>query len=128
MIQATQTQQTREQLDALALAHRILEIFEEKQAENLVLLDMRPVTLIADYFLIGTTASGRQSRAVVDEVTTRIKEEMGTRPLGVHGKPESGWIILDYGSVIVHVFAPEKREYYDLEGLWADAPVVVKVA
>ncbi len=127
MIQATQAQQTREDLDALTLAHRILEIFEEKQAEDLVLLDMRPVTLIADYFLIGTTESDRQSRAVVDEVTTRIKEEMGTRPLGVYGHPDSGWIILDYGSVVVHVFAPEKRAYYDLEGLWAEAPVVVKV-
>jgi len=112
----------------LALAHRILEIFEEKQAEDLLLLDMRPVTLIADYFLISTTTSARQSRAVIDEVATRIKQEMGTHPLGIHGHPESGWVIMDYGSVVVHVFDPERRAYYDLEGLWADAPVVVRVA
>ncbi len=113
--------------DPLALAHRILEIFEEKQAEDLILLDMRPVTLIADYFLISTAASTRQSKALVDEVTTRVKREMGTVPLGVHGHPESGWVIMDYGSVVVHVFDPERRVYYDLEGLWADAPVVVRV-
>ena len=114
-------------VDALALAHRILEIFEEKQAENIVLLDMRPVTFITDYFLIGTATSERQTRAVVDEVTERLKREHGILPLSVHGVPESGWMILDYGDVVVHIFAPEKRAYYDLEGLWADAPVVVKV-
>ncbi len=127
-VQTRITQTTEAQDDPLDLAHRILEIFEEKQAEDLVLLDMRPVTLIADYFLISTTTSARQSRAVVDEVTTRIKKEMGTTPLGVHGHPESGWIIMDYGSVVVHVFDPERRAYYDLEGLWADAPVVVRLA
>ncbi len=113
--------------DPLTLAHRILEIFEEKQAEDIVLLDMRPVTIITDYFLIGTTTSERQTRAVVDEIAARVKEEMGLLPLSVQGVPEGGWIIMDYGDVVVHVFAPEKRAYYDLEGLWADAPVVVKV-
>ncbi len=128
MIEATQTQQTQYELDSLTLAHRILEIFEEKQAEDIVLLDMRPVTIITDYFLIGTATSDRQSRAVMEEVAERIKKEAGILPLGIHGVPESGWIIMDYGGVVVHLFAPDKREYYDLEGLWAEAPIVVKMA
>lgn len=115
------------EFDTLSLAHKILEIFEEKQAQDIVLLDMRPVTIIADYFLIGSATSDRQARAVVDEVATRVKKELGLLPLSVQGVPESGWIIMDYGDVVVHVFAPDKRAYYDLEGLWADAPVVVRV-
>ncbi len=127
--QMTQTQvQFKEEVDSLALAHRILEIFEEKQAEDIILLDMRPVTLITDYFLIGTATSDRQTRAVIDEVAVRIKQETGVQPLGIHGVPESGWVIMDYGGVVVHLFAPEKRAYYDLEGLWAEAPVVVRMA
>lgn len=127
MVQATQTSRQQEVLDPLMLAHRVLDIFEEKQAEDIVLLDMRNLTIITDYFLIGTATSDRQSRAIIDEVAERIKKEEGITPLGVHGAPEGGWVIVDYGGVVVHLFAPEKRAYYDLEGLWAEAPVVVKV-
>jgi len=127
MIQATQTTSRKGSPEPLALAHRLLDIFEEKQVEDIVLLDMQKVTIITDYFLIGTAASDRQSRAVVEEVAARVKEEEGIPPLGIHGAPESGWIIIDYGDVVVHLFAPEKRTYYDLEGLWSRAPVVVKI-
>lgn len=126
----TQTQvkvQTQVRPNWLDLAHRILDIFEEKQAEDIVLLDMREATIITDYFLIGTATSERQSKAVIEEVAKRIKEEVGIRPLGVYGVPESGWMIMDYGGVVVHLFAPEKRAYYDLEGLWSEAPIVVRV-
>lgn len=125
--QAQVEMRTQVRVDWLDLAHRILDIFEEKQAEDIVLLDMRPVTIITDYFLIATATSERQSRAIVDEVAQQIKKALDVRPLGIYGVPESGWMIMDYGGVVVHLFAPEKRAYYDLEGLWSEAPVVVRV-
>lgn len=100
----------------------------DKQAENLVILDLRPVTPMADYFVIGTAGSTRQMRAVVEAVVDALRETMGLRPTPVEGAPESGWMLVDYGGLIVHVFDPERREYYSLETMWTGAPLVARMA
>ena len=97
-----------------------------KLGEDVHLLDIRPVSMIADYFVICHGASERQIQAIHDEIVDKLKE-MGVRPLHSEGTPMSGWILIDYGSVIVHVFLPLIRQYYNLEQLWKDAKTVVRI-
>jgi ribosome-associated protein len=93
---------------------------------DIVLLDIRDVSLLADYFVICTADSARQVEAIVEAVTEAVKK-LGLRPLGVEGVASSGWILIDCGSVVAHVFAPQQRAYYQLERLWGDAVKVVHV-
>ncbi len=93
---------------------------------DVVMLDTRPVSFIADYFVIATAESERQLKAIGDEVQKQLKTH-ATLPLGVEGTPGSGWVLLDYGGVIAHLFSPEMRSYYHLEKLWSQAPVVVRM-
>jgi ribosome-associated protein len=90
-------------------------------------LDIRRVSLLADYFVICSGASERQVKAIVDEILEKVKKEAGIVPLNVEGGASSGWVLVDYGSVIVHTFAPSLREYYSLEKLWGEATMVVRV-
>jgi ribosome-associated protein len=113
-------------LESQALANRIVEIAEDKQASDIVLLDIRSLTTIADYFVICSGASERQLTAINRDIVDSLKEYK-LRPLRVEGRAESGWIVLDYGDVIVHIFSPSVREYYDLEELWAEAVPVVRI-
>ena len=99
----------------------------DRQTEDVVLLDIQQVSILADYFVIGTVTSERQARAVVDGVRQDVKQTFDVRPLHVEGEPESGWILMDYGSVVVHLFAAETRRYYDLEGFWRTARVVLRM-
>ena len=91
------------------------------------MLDIRRVSLLADYFVICSGDSERQLRAIVDEILEKVKKETGIIPLSVEGGPSSGWVLVDYGSVIVHIFAPSLREYYSLEKLWSEATMVVRM-
>jgi ribosome-associated protein len=91
-----------------------------------VLLDVRSVSLLADYFIICSADTERQMRAIVDDVLER-GVEFGSKPLRVEGSASSGWMVLDYASVILHVLLPQQRDYYQLEELWSDAPLVVRV-
>lgn len=101
---------------------------EEKQASDIVLLDIHEQTSIADYFIIATVDNERQAQAIENEVLEKLKLEQNIRPLGIEGiENRSGWTLLDYGDVIVHLFTEETRNYYDLEELWSKANVVVKV-
>jgi len=90
------------------------------------MLDLRAVTLIADYFVLCNGESTRQVRAITDGIVEALKES-GQRPLRVEGTSESGWMLVDFGSVVAHVFSPEQRAYYTLEALWKDAPTVVRM-
>ena len=90
------------------------------------MLDLRPVALIADYFVLCDGQSDRQLRAIADAIVQSLKE-LGERPLRKEGAPESGWMLLDYGAVVAHIFSPELRAYYDLESLWKEAPMVVRM-
>jgi len=92
---------------------------EDKKAENILLLDLRPNTVIADFFVLCTGTSERQVKALADNVREMVKAKFGLLPTGVEGEQSSGWILMDYGAVVVHVFDEERRRYYDLEGFWA---------
>jgi ribosome-associated protein len=106
-----------------------VEIVEEKQATDIVLLDVREQTSIADYFVIATIDNERQAKAIEDDLLEKLRVEQNIRPLGIEGvdNRSGGWALLDYGDVIVHLFSEEARQYYKLEELWNKATVVVKV-
>lgn len=91
-----------------------------------MLLDMRDVTLLADYYILADGTSRRQINAIVDELIEELKKA-GSKPAQVEGTPDSGWMLIDFGSVVVHVFSPEQRSYYHLEELWQEAPIVVRM-
>ena len=113
--------------EALRLARRIVDLASDKQASDIVLLDIRGISLIADYFVICTAGSERQAVAILKDLGERLVEEFGRKPLHTEGKPDSGWVLLDYGDVIVHIFSPSQRTFYNLEQLWAAATPIVRV-
>ena|SRR2546426_12712833 len=114
-------------LQADELAHKILDVLSEKQAEDILLLDIRGVASFADYFVIASAGAVRQMKAILDDIDEVVSSE-GVEPLGREGEAGSGWVLLDYADVIVHLFSPEQRAYYDLEGLWHAATPVVRIA
>jgi ribosome-associated protein len=104
----------------------VVDVIANKKAANILTLDMRNITLLADYYILCDGTSARQIRAICDELLEKLKWA-GTRVAMAEGTPESGWVLIDFGSVIVHVFSPEQRAYYQLEELWQDAPIVVRM-
>lgn len=104
----------------------MVDIVSDKQAVDILLLDCREVCSFADYFVICSGESRRQIKAIVDAVSETLKGD-DILPSHEEGTADSGWILLDYGSVIVHIFSPEEREYYQLEKLWEKAPTKVRV-
>jgi ribosome-associated protein len=95
----------------------------EKKAMDIVLIDLRGLSTITDYFLIMSGNSDRHTEAIGEAILEKM-EEAGYKPIGVEGLSEGRWALLDFGDLVVHVFYEPIREYYDLEGLWADAPRV----
>jgi ribosome-associated protein len=114
-------------LEALDLAKRVVDLAEDKQASDIVLLDIRPISPVADYFVICSGNSERQLSALTRDIAGTLKKEAQLTPLHSEGDPASGWVLLDYGDVVVHFFAPAEREYYRLEELWSAAPPVVRI-
>ena len=104
----------------------IVDAITERLGSDVVLLDMEDVSLLADYFIICSAESTPQFKAILDEVEKRVKA-VGGRRLRVEGEPGSGWVLLDYGAAVVHVFDPELRAYYNLEELWKQARLVVRI-
>ena len=102
-----------------------MEAVAERLGSDIVLLDMQGVSLLADYFVLGNAESPPQFRAILEEVREQVKAA-GGRLLHVEGEPTSGWVLLDYGSVVAHIFDPELRAYYNLEDLWKEARLVVR--
>ncbi|MGC8991054.1 MAG: ribosome silencing factor [Verrucomicrobiia bacterium] len=120
----TKKQSTVEEINARELALRCREVAEEKKAEDIVILDMRKLTSVTDYFVIATGTSEPHLRALIEELTERIEAEFGLRPRAVDGTLKANWVVLDYLDVIVHLMRAEMREKYGLEILWGDAPRV----
>ena len=108
------------------MARRVVEAASDKQAADIVLLDACGVCSFADYFVICSGDSDRQIKAIYDEVGHTLKRE-GILPHHHEGTADSGWLLLDYGDVIVHIFAPFEREYYQLDKLWSEAVPVVRI-
>lgn len=114
-------------LDSLEFARDIVNAVEDKKAENIILLDLRPDAIISDFFVICTANSDRQIRAVSESVREAVKEKYQKLPVSVEGHASSGWVLMDYGDVIVHIFGEREREYYNLEGFWRQANVLLSI-
>jgi ribosome-associated protein len=113
-------------LESNEIARLVIDLLSDKKGEDILMLDTRPVSSIADYFVLATSDNERQLNAMADEVQKQLKKHT-VLPLGIEGKPESGWILMDYNGVIVHLFSAAMRDYYRLEKLWEQAPVVVRM-
>ncbi len=110
---------------ALTLSHTIVDTLEEKKGENILLLDLQGVCSFTDYFVICTGVSERTLRALAEEVRLRLKSRHSTTARSVEGKASSGWVLIDYGDVIVHLFSPALRDYYRLDDLWRDGQILL---
>jgi ribosome-associated protein len=113
-----------EPLTPIEHARRIAGLAQEKLAQDVLILDMRPVCSYTDFFVLATGQNPRQTRAIWDEVHARLKQEERSLPASVAGGPEGHWIVADYLDVVFHVFTPESRDYYRLEELWGDVPSI----
>ena len=94
---------------------------EDNRGENIVVLDMREITPVFDYFVIATGNSRRQLHAISEEIEHVLEDDLKDKRMGIEGYQESRWILLDYGNVVIHLFDEETREYYALEDFWSDA-------
>jgi ribosome-associated protein len=110
----------------LDLARRIVELAEDKKAADIVLLDLTGLTTVADYFVIASGGSERQLDAIADGIVSGMRDEK-VHAFGREGTPASHWVLVDFGSVIVHVFTPPERDYYQLERHWAEAKTILRV-
>ena len=113
-------------LESSEQAHELADIISDKKGSDILILDTRTVSSIADYFVIATAESERQIKAIVDDIQKKMKAHK-ILTLGVDGEAESGWVLLDYGNILVHIFDPGTRDYYQLEELWSNAPTVVRI-
>ena len=111
-------------LTPLETARRIAALCQEKLATNVAILDMQMVCDYTDFFVIATGRNPRQTKGMHDEVVGELKHEHRLLARSVSGLPEATWIVADYLDVVLHVFTPETREYYRLEDLWSDVPLV----
>jgi ribosome-associated protein len=103
------------------LALTAARVVEDTRGSDIVVLDLRKLTDVFDYFVIASGSSRRQMHAMADEVKHTIRRELADEPRGVQGYDDSHWIVMDYGDVVVHLFDADSRVYWDLENLWADA-------
>jgi ribosome-associated protein len=97
---------------------------ESKKATDIKVLDLTGITSFADFFVICTGSNARQVQAITDEVGLQMKQQARELPLSLEGYDQAEWVLLDYGDLLVHVFSPKAREYYDLERLWRSAKTV----
>ena len=118
------TEDTDPALTSLEQARRIAALAREKLAEEVVILDMRPVCTFTDYFVICSGRNPRQTASIWEEVYAKLKDEGRLIPRSVDGTQEGTWILADYLDVVLHVFTPQARAFYKLEELWSDVPAV----
>jgi ribosome-associated protein len=109
--------------DAASLTLHVVEAMRAKKAQDIVVIDLRGVSDVADYFVLCTGESDLQIKAIVDGVQEDVKKATGEGSWRSEGFEERQWVVIDYVDVVVHVFDPERRDYYNLERLWADAPI-----
>ncbi len=114
-------------METLELAHKLVDVIVDRKGSNIVLLDIAEQTTFADYFLICNGENQRQLRALADHLRQAAKEEVAVPVYGIEGDVEAGWILLDLGALVVHLFSPEMRQYYELETVWPESRVVVRM-
>ena len=110
----------------MEFARTIANVLEEKKGEDIVLLDIQELADFADYFLICSGTSDRMLKALIDDVREQIKDKYSLSGR-IEGTPRDGWILLDYGDVILHLFSPDRRNYYRLEELWGEGKVLLRL-
>jgi ribosome-associated protein len=111
-------------MESKKLALLCRELADNKKAENIVVLDVRKLSSVTDYFVIASGTSQPHLRAIVDEIAGKLRDEHDLRPSRTEGATGGNWVVLDFFDVIVHVMHAETRKHYDLEGLWGDAKAV----
>ncbi len=97
---------------------------DEKKGSDIVIQNVSELMNVTDYFVICTAANNRRVEAIAEEVEERLRKEAGVKPIGREGFEDAKWVLLDYGSIVVHIFQPAERDYYRLEQLWDQAPTV----
>jgi ribosome-associated protein len=117
----------RRHLQGLELAHTLVDTLIDKKGSDILLLDITDQAVFTDYFVLCNGDNRRQINALSDAVRETAREKCARSPQGSEGGAAGGWVLVDFGDVIVHLFAEEQREYYNLEELWADARVVLRV-
>ena len=120
-IATTSTQRQSNPERSLELALAAAQVAADNRARDVVVLDTRDLTPMFDYFIIATGNSRRQLRAISEDIDHMLEDDLHDRRMGIEGYQESRWILLDYGSVVIHIFDDETRKYYALEDLWAEA-------
>lgn len=110
----------------LELAHTIVDALEEKKGENIILLDLQKVAMFTDFFVICSGTSDRMLDALADGAENAAREKHAVKGHR-EGQPASGWVVVDFGQVIVHLFAPEVRDYYKLEDLWREGKILLRL-
>ena len=113
-------------MPALDLARRIVELIEDKKAADIVLLDLTGLTAMADYFIIASGGSERQLDAIAEGVISGMRDEK-VHAFGREGTAASHWVLVDFGSVVVHIFTPPERDFYQLERHWTQAKTILSV-
>jgi ribosome-associated protein len=118
-----------EEPEPLALAKEIVQFASDKGAADVLLMDIRKLYIIADYFIICSGDNERQIRAISRGITDGVDERWGLDPLHRAGteQEQAGWVLLDYGGVVVHIFSPQMREFYRLERLWSEAATLLRM-
>ena len=111
-------------LNAAELATMCVEIAEDRKAENIIQLKLTELSSLADYFVLCTGNSEPHIRAIAERIARDVRERTGKHARSVEGTPESKWMVIDLGDVIVHILSPEMRELYQIESLWGDAPKI----
>jgi ribosome-associated protein len=112
-------------VDALTLAHAAAAAAADKKAENILVLDLKNLSTVADYFVICSGGSERQLRAIAEGIDDSLGKAHRISPKSITGISGGGWVLLDFTDVIVHVFLPSQRNYYNLEMLWQQAPILL---
>ena len=111
---------------AIDVARRAVDIASDHQAHDIVLLDVRGICAYADAFVLASAESKRQIKALIATLDEGLSES-GTKLMHTEGDPESGWVLMDFSDVIIHIFAPEERDFYDLERLWRQAIPLLRI-
>ncbi len=111
-------------VEAREVARVAAQAADDKSATDIAVIDLTTVSDVCDYFVLATGSNSRLVDAVIDEVEEKVAKACGEHPFSIEGREQRDWILMDYGSVVVHVFTPEAREFYNLDELWHDAPVV----
>jgi ribosome-associated protein len=116
-------------LDSLSFARALVEVIEDKKGENILLMDITGLSIFADYFVIASGGSDRQLKALADAASEAGEHAAKRRVLlrRIDEQAESGWVLIDLGDVVVHLFSPDQRRHYNLEGLWKEGKILLRV-